>query len=166
MSGSNVRLVDATQDDLGYVARWLCALHVSLWWGDAEDVYPELEASIAEPGHAMIEVDGRKVGFVVWAHPSREELDDAGLTDIPTEVVDLDMLIGEPDMLGKGIGWQTMRLAAERALSENPGAPFVIGATSDKNSAALGAALNAGFDVSRTFGEEDDRYVLAVYRRK
>jgi aminoglycoside 6'-N-acetyltransferase len=160
-----VVLVDATADDLGYVARWLCSLHVAMWWGDAEDLYPDLEASIATEGHAIIEVSGRKVGLVIWGHPSREELDDAGLADIPIEAIDVDLMIGEPDVLGKGIGREALRLAVERALSD-PAVPCVIGATSENNTVAIAAAQNVGFDVSRSFGEKNDRYVLGVYKRR
>jgi hypothetical protein len=64
---------------------------------------------------AIIEADGRKVGLVLWQHPAREELDVAGLADVPTSVIDIDIMIGEFDALGRGLGSNAIRLVAEAA---------------------------------------------------
>src|SRR5512147_2840574 len=76
----SLRLRDLTDDDLPLVGRWLHADHVRGTWGDPGANLHLLEGPPAN-GHwrAIIEADGRKIGLVLWQHPTREELDIAGL---------------------------------------------------------------------------------------
>ncbi|MCK7574841.1 MAG: hypothetical protein MZV65_02400 [Chromatiales bacterium] len=92
-----VRLLEVTNDDLPLIERWLHADHVRGTWGDPDANLRLLREPPADGQLAgrIIEADGRKVGIVLWQHPTREELDVAGLTDIPTSVIDIDIMIGE-----------------------------------------------------------------------
>ena len=47
------------------------------------------------------------------------------LTDIPTSVVDIDIMLGEVAALGRGLGSAAIRVVAEAALSD-PTVPFVM----------------------------------------
>jgi hypothetical protein len=95
-------------------------------WGDpAANLRLLSEPPANGSWRAIIEADGRKVGLVLWQHPTREELDAAGLTDIPTSVIDIDIMIGEADALGRGLGSGAISLVAEVALSD-PTVPFVM----------------------------------------
>jgi hypothetical protein len=80
----NVRLLNVTNDDLPLIEQWLHDDHVRSTWGDPETNARMLRDPSAD-GHwrALIETDGRKVGLVLWQHPTRRELDEAGLIDIP-----------------------------------------------------------------------------------
>lgn len=114
---------------------------------------------------ALIEADGRKVGLVLWQQPTRDELDEAGLTDIPESVIDLDIMIGARGDVGRGIGTTAIRLVAEIVLAD-PSVPYVIAAIRVDNTASLRAFSKAGFSRAREFDDlETGRYVLMVRGR-
>ncbi|MBM3290366.1 MAG: acetyltransferase [Candidatus Hydrogenedentes bacterium] len=160
-----VTLVDATDGDVPIIERWLCADHVRRFWGEPAENSRLLRRPPPGAHHALIVADGRKIGLVVRQHPSRRELDDAGLHDIPESVIDIDIMIGEPGAVGRGAGPNAIRLAAGEALAD-PRVPFVIAATSLDNTASRRAFAKAGFLEDREFDDvPNGRYVLLVRRR-
>ena len=161
-----MRLRDMTAADLPRLDSWLRSEHVSDAWGDPQANLRLLSEPPAR-GHwrAIIEADGRAVGLVMWQHPTREELDVASLNDIPTSVIDIDIMIGEIDALGRGVGSGAIRLVAEAALSD-PAVPFVIGCAHVDNLVSQGAFRRAGFRKDREFDDvPNGLYVLMVRDR-
>ena len=161
-----MRLRDMTAADLPRLDSWLRSAHVSDAWGDPQANLRLLSEPPAS-GHwrAVIEADGRAVGLVMWQHPTREELDVAGLDDVPSNVIDIDIMIGEIDALGRGIGSGAIRLVAEAALSD-PAVPFIIGCTQVGNLASQSAFRKAGFHKDREFEDvPNGQYVLMVRHR-
>ena len=161
-----VHLRDVTDADRPLIYQWLQADHVRSMWGDPEDNLPLVSAPPA-PGHwrAIIEADGQRVGMVLWQHPTRQELDVAGLMDIPTRVIDIDIMIGEPSAVGVGIGSSTIRQVAEVALSD-PTVPFVMGCVRPDNLASQHAFAKAGFRQDREFDDVPyGRHVLMIRYR-
>lgn len=151
--------------DAPLVDGWLRAEHVRRYWGDPEVNRQILFDPQAGTDLAVIEAHGRKVGLIVWQHPSRDELDEAGLTDIPETVIDIDIMIGDLEAVGRGIGPAAIRLVAAAALA-NAEVPFVIAATSQQNAASQRAFTKAGFEIARTFDDPvGGRYFLMVKRR-
>lgn len=162
-----VRLTDIGLDDLPLIERWLRAEHVRRYWGDPEENIRLLRAAPA-PGNwrAIIEAGGRKVGLVLWQHPTRRELDEAGLFDVPESVIDIDIMIGEATETGRGLGSEAIRLVAECALAD-PSVPFVIAASSVENHASQRAFMRAGFRIEREFEDvPNGRFVLMVKLRQ
>jgi RimJ/RimL family protein N-acetyltransferase len=162
----NVRLLDVTNLDLPLIEKWLHEDHVRNTWGD-----PETNARmLCDPpsdGHwrALIETDGRKVGLMLWQHPTRQELDKAGLIDIPESAIDIDIMIGERTEVGRGVGSAAIRLVADAVLSD-PAVPFVIAATLIDNLASQRAFAKAGFRNDREFDDvPNGRCVLMVRNR-
>lgn len=161
-----VRLHDVTDDDLALVERWLRAAHVRGAWGDPAASLRLLREPPAEGSwRAIIEADGRKVGLVLWQHPTRQELDEAGLIDIPERVIDIDIMIGEATELGRGVGPAAIRRVAEAALSD-PGVPFLIAATRADNLASQRAFAKAGFHIDREFDDVPGGRSLLMVRRR
>lgn len=161
-----VRLRALADCDWPAVSRWLRADHVRPVWGDADDNLRLLRAALA-PGHgrAVIEAAGRAVGLVMWQHPTRADLDQAGLFDIPTQAVDIDIMIGEPAAVGCGIGPSAIAQVADLAL-ERPDVPFVIACAAVDNRASRRAFQKAGFRPDRTFDDLPfGPHVLLVRRR-
>lgn len=162
-----VHLSPVHERDLSLVETWLRTAHVSARWGDAE----ENLAMLRQPpprGHwrAIIEADGRKVGLVLWQHPTRTELDVAGLNDISTSVIDIDIMIGERNALGRGIGPIAIRLVAEQAFVD-PSVPFLIGCAAWDNLASQRAFAKAGFQRDREFDDiPHGIHVLMVRQRQ
>ncbi|NTW59312.1 MAG: acetyltransferase [Nitrospirae bacterium] len=162
-----LRLRDVTNDDLPLIERWLHADHVRSTWGDPGLNLRLLNEPPAKGNwRAIIEANGHGVGIVLWQHPTREELDVAGLPDIPTSVIDIDIMIGEFDALGRGMGSEAIRLVAEVALSD-PAVPFVIACARLDNLASQRAFAKAGFRKDREFDDvPNGLHVLMVRHRQ
>lgn len=160
-------LRDVTHDDLPLIERWLHADHVRSTWGDPDANLRLLSEPPAKGNwRAIIEADGRPVGIVLWQHPTREELDVAGLADIPTSAIDIDIMIGEFDALGRGLGSNAIRRVAEAALSD-PAVPFVMACTGPDNLASQRAFAKAGFRRDREFDDvPNGLHVLMVRHRQ
>jgi len=136
--------------DLPTLHIWLRRPHVARWWGDPTEA---LAAARDQPPtqQALIAVDGRAVGYLCWQNPPSEELAVAGLKALPLDLIDVDILIGEPDFIGRGIGPQALRLLLNRLRAE--GASSVGLAASVDNQRALRAYTKAGFRLFQTFEE-------------
>lgn len=147
----SLRLRELSDQDLPLITRWLRADHVRDTWGDPDANLRLLRAPPAA-GHcrAIIEADGRAIGLVLWQHPTREELDVAGLLDVPTSVIDIDIMIGERDAAGRGLGSAAIRLVAETALAD-PAVPYVIACAQLDNLASQRVFAKAGFRKDRAF---------------
>jgi hypothetical protein len=65
----------------------------------------------------------RQIGFIYRA--GMVQRDSSSISDIPTNVIDIDIMNGEFDALGQGLGSNAISLVAEAALSD-PAVPFVI----------------------------------------
>jgi len=144
---------------LPVVAAWLRQAHVARWWGDPA------EAVAAIAGHpvateAFIEVDSAPVGFVCWQTPSPEELAAAGLGDLPHDIIDVDIMIGDPGLLGRGVGPAALAQLLSRLRVD--GVRLVGLAAAVANTRALRAYEKAGFRPYRDFQEagEDCRYLV------
>jgi RimJ/RimL family protein N-acetyltransferase len=136
-------------------------------WGDPDENLRVLkEPPPNGTSRAIIEADARKIGMVLWQHPKREELDLAGLADIPTSVIDIDIMIGELDAVGHGLGAGAISLVAEVALSD-PALPFVMACAPLDNLASQRAFAKAGFHKDREFDDvPNGLHVLMVRHRR
>jgi aminoglycoside 6'-N-acetyltransferase len=123
---------------------------VARWWGDADQVIAVVRRQ-SPTTHALIAVDATPVGYLCWQHPPPAELSAAGLGDLPATLIDVDLLIGEPDRVGHGIGPQALALLLARLRSE--GHSLVGMGTAAANQRALRAFEKAGFQLFRAFEE-------------
>jgi aminoglycoside 6'-N-acetyltransferase len=134
------------------LARWLAQPHVRAWWGEPEAALRETR--IEGLAQALVAADGRPVGYLRWQRASREELDALGLVDVPTGSVDLDILLGEPDALGRGVGSAALALLVER-LRADPAVPAVGMSASVRNGRAIRAYEKAGFARLRAYDDPE-----------
>ena len=109
-----------------------------------------------EGSAALIVLDRRPVGLVCWQTPTRAELEEAGLADLPRDLVDIDITIGEPDALGRGVGPEALRLLFGRFRAR--GVRLVGVATALANTRALAAYARAGLEPFRDFAELGEQY--------
>jgi aminoglycoside 6'-N-acetyltransferase len=156
----NVRLqaFDPSRD-LALVASWLIHPHVAAWWGDPKEALAavrEHQPSCA----ALIHRDTRPVGFLCWQVPTPAEMAAAGLEDLPSPLVDVDILIGEPDARGQGVGPTALGHLLAKLRTE--GIQLVGLAAAIGNTRALRAYEKAGFRPFRDFREagQDYRYFI------
>lgn len=137
------------------LSTWLNRPHVVRWWGEPDQALSELLARDAGTA-ALIALKGEPVGVLCWQTLSRAELDDAGLGDLPSDVVDVDIMIGELQALDHGVGPEALRqLFAE--LCKN-GVKVVGLAASLANPRALAAFAKVGLLPFRDFVERGERY--------
>ncbi len=144
---------------------WLRRSHVARWWGDCAEQCEDLLRRPSD-AHAIIVADGTPVGYLCWQRPSQEELDAAGLADLPEDLVDIDIMIGEPDAVGHGTGTRALGLLLDR-LRADPRVRFAGLATSVLNQAALRSFEKAGFSQVREFLDPElgpCRYMLTEVR--
>jgi len=153
-----------TQADLPLLERWLLSPHVSRWW-KPRDLQVTLLAQRSRATDAIITADGEPVGYLCWQTPSPSELESAQLTGVPANLVDIDILIGEPEFLGRGVGPQALVLLLAHLCRE--GAGFAGLGTSTSNHAAIRAFEKAGFRPFRDFEDPEYgpcRYMVAQLR--
>jgi aminoglycoside 6'-N-acetyltransferase len=128
---------------------WLAQPYVSKWWGDAARAM-EHARQCAPESHALIVADRTPVGYLCWQEPPKEEREAAGLTDLPRGLVDIDILIGEADVLGQGVGSRALELLLSRLRCEASVAFAGLG-TSASNTNAIRCFEKAGFRLFREF---------------
>jgi aminoglycoside 6'-N-acetyltransferase len=139
-----------TYDDLPSVVRWQGSDHVARWWNStgtvaeaAQKYGPRLRGE--EPTRMWVAVlDGRDIGYLqeyrVGDHP-----DYAAATGQP-EAAAFDYLIGEPDLVGKGLGtrliWEFLRDVVGPSY---PDAPRFLASPAPDNAASLRVLTKCGF---------------------
>jgi aminoglycoside 6'-N-acetyltransferase len=145
--------------DLPQLRVWLARPHVSRWWGDRDEALAAIRQH-SPAAHALIAVDAHPVGYLCWQSPRSEELAAAGLSDLPADLIDVDILIGEPDFVGRGIGSQALTLLLDRLRAA--GRTSVGVAAAAANPRARRAYEKAGFRFFRAFHEagEEMHYLV------
>lgn len=145
--------------DLPLLRIWLDRPHVAPWWGDPGEALAH--ASGHPPSmHKIIAVDGEAVGYVCWQSLGAEELSAAGLSALPPDHVDVDILIGENECIGRGIGPQALLAVIEQLRSA--GVSSIGLATDEGNQRARRAFEKAGFRFFREFEEAGRRWCYLI----
>ncbi|MGK7876788.1 MAG: GNAT family N-acetyltransferase [Xenococcaceae cyanobacterium] len=144
MKVDNINLVPfSPETDTEKLNTWLKAPHVVRWWGNPSS---HLQQALEHPSsdHAIIVADDTPIGYLRWQKVKKVELDAVGLTEIPLGSVDIDILIGEVDYVGCGIGPLVLKKLVNH-LSEDSSIPLIGMSTSVENTAAIKAYQKAGF---------------------
>ena len=150
-----IRRLRDDRDDYDLVVRWRNEPHVAEWWSTDDDPTPMTLARVIETHGSyddepwvtdcIITVGGRPAGFVQF-YPWSQEADEArelGISDADGSY-GLDIYIGEPDMIDRGVGSRTVALLA-RHLFEERDATSVALVTPVGNDRAHRAYEKAGF---------------------
>ena len=139
--------------DSEMLLRWLAQSHVAKWWGDPARAMEHARQCSPE-SHALIVADGAPVGYLCWQEPPKAELEAAGLSDVPRGLIDIDILIGEPELLGQGVGSRALEMLLARLRSEQEVAFAGLG-TSASNTSAIRCFAKAGFRLFREFQDPE-----------
>ncbi|MEN9644661.1 MAG: hypothetical protein RL238_1330 [Actinomycetota bacterium] len=112
-----VRLRDATPDDLERLLQWDRDPDVSASGGDDDDFDWAYELPRSVPWRELLiaEEDGRPVGFMQLIDAREEESRYWG--DIEAGIWAIDIWIGAPADRGRGIGAEMMRIALDRCFA-------------------------------------------------
>ena len=117
------------RSDLPALKAWLEREHVSLWWREPI----EYELSHDPEGRFVIVVDGRDTGMIqTYAD------DEPGLAGV-------DLLIGEADLIGRGLGPQVLEQFARDVVFANPNVEAAVAAVEETNRRSWRAFEKAGF---------------------
>lgn len=154
-----------TAADVPLLTRWLQAPHVRAFWDDGERDEAAVAASYGLPDSEMSEllmrVDGQPVGFLQteevgaghefapWAAPLGESWA-------------LDLLIGEEDRTGRGLGPALIRAFADHWQAQRPGLRRLVIDPDERNVRARRAYEKAGFVAAGMLdeGEGNRRLIL------
>jgi len=145
-----------TRDDFPLVARWQAQPHVARWWREDADLaavtaryLPCLEGQ--DPTELFVTVvDGSPAGFI-QRYLVKDDAD--GWADVlaatGTPGVDtafgIDYLIGDPALIGRGIGSAAIAEFTRLAFERYPEADSALVAVSQGNAASWRALEKAGF---------------------
>lgn len=151
--GSALTWRSLTAADFPLLADWLREPQVERWWNHehtTEAVERDFGASVRgeEPGEDLVvSLDGRPVGLLqrslIADYP--EDLDEfAAIADVPDGAVELDYLIGDAGLRGRGLGSRIIAAAVANTWSDYPAAPAVLVAVVAANRASWRALEKAG----------------------
>jgi aminoglycoside 6'-N-acetyltransferase len=139
--------------DLDLIAGWLAAPHVRQWWGEPETEIAGIRDMVEgrDPTRPfLILAAGEPVGYIqVWsiAQFSSDDWTSAHpwLLSIPEGSVGIDLLVGDPGRIEKGLGSAALASFAEKLRAEG-NAKIVID-PDPANRRAIRAFEKAGFRV-------------------
>jgi RimJ/RimL family protein N-acetyltransferase len=132
--------------------RWLESPHVRTWWGDPDEEFGFIRDMVEGSDTTrpfLIVADGEPIGYIQYwfiGHHQNEEWlkDNPWLAELPSNAVGVDLSIGEPELLSKGLGSAALRAFVEM-LRRNGVMTIVIDPDPD-NLRAVRAYRKAGFE--------------------
>ena len=145
------------KEHLSLLREWLARPHVRPWWRDSiDDSIREYEQAIAglDPSdHYLIVVDERPIGLIetyaVSDHPEWE-----AIVQVGEGVAGVDLLIGEADLTGRGLGPRILADFVERVAFARPDTLACVAAVDEENRRSWRAFEKAGFSYDRDVEEE------------
>lgn len=142
-----------TEADFPLLATWLAEEQVARWWN--HETSAEAVARDFGPGtrgeeageDLLVALDGRPVGLLqraVIADYPEDLADFTAVADVPDGTVEIDYLIGEAALRGRGLGARIIARAVEDTWTAHPDAPAVMVAVVAANTASWRALEKAG----------------------
>lgn len=150
MTDSGLSIRDLELSDLPLLSAWSQRPHVERWWHEPADLDATRAAYLpvilgTDPTHmCVVELEGRPIGCIQWAR-WRDYPQEAGRRAAAEDEVSVDYFIGEPDLIGQGIGTRMIAAALTYVRQQ---APDVAGALIDPeqgNRASCRALEKNGF---------------------
>jgi aminoglycoside 6'-N-acetyltransferase len=145
------------ESDLPRLERWLRREHVARWWREPiEEELEERRAAIAggqQSEYYVIELDGRPVGHIqTYLAADYPEWD--AIVQVGPGVAGVDLLIGEEDLVGQGLGPRVLREFVERIVFADPAVRACIATVEETNRRSWRAFEKAGFRHARDVEED------------
>jgi aminoglycoside 6'-N-acetyltransferase len=154
-----IEFTSLTADDLRLFHTWLQREHVKQWWRDPETYEEVVEHYLPaiegrEPtDHYLIVLDGRPIGviqtYLVADHPDWAALIGAG-----EGVAGVDLLIGEEELTGRGLGPQVLESFAREVVFARAGTIACVATVEEPNRRSWRAFEKAGFRNVRDVEED------------
>ncbi len=146
-----------TEADVPLVAEWLRQEHVAEWWREpVEEAIEKRYAAIEgrrPTRQFLIVVDGRPAGMIqtyhVADHPEWQQL-----VEVAGDVAGVDLLIGEPDLVGRGLGPRVLAQFAREVVFADSEINAVVATVEEPNRRSWRAFEKAGFRYVRNVEED------------
>lgn len=141
-----------TESDFMQIFNWLAQPHVTPWWpeSDWENFLEKYRAKIhSDYVHAyIISIDKYPVGMIqyYWFTKAPQGDESYGRFHDP-QMVGLDIVIGDPNYVGKGYGSKALRAFIDQILKREPSIKKVFINPDSANKAAIRAYEKAGFKI-------------------
>jgi aminoglycoside 6'-N-acetyltransferase len=136
------------ESDLALVETWLRREHVARWWrDDVGEALAEFRAGIAGTDPAeyhLIVVEGEPVGLIQTYFASDHPDWDA-VVRVGPGVAGVDLFIGEPELVGRGLGPRILAEFARNVVFAAPGTHAVVATVEEPNRRSWRAFEKAGF---------------------
>ena len=143
--------------DLAQIEEWLRREHVARWWrdgiGESIAEYRRALEGRERTDHYLIQVDGRPVGmiqtYLVSDYPEWEDVVQVG-----AGVAGVDLMIGEADLIGAGLGPRVLAQFTRDAVFARTGVDAVVATVEEPNRRSWRAFEKAGFRHVRDVEED------------
>lgn len=153
-----IEFLPLPKSDLPLVREWLSHEHVRLWWPDPQESLAGYEAALSGDDPAdlyLILLDGRRIGliqtYLAADHPEWE-----AVVQVGKGVAGVDVLIGEPEMVGQGLGPQVLAEFVNTVVFARSDTHACIATVEEANTRSWRAFEKAGFRHVRDVVEETD----------
>jgi aminoglycoside 6'-N-acetyltransferase len=140
------------EKDYSLLASWLSEPHVAKWWHEpstVEFVAKEYGPSDDKTDVYIVEGDDQPIGIIqsYWIEDYPEHFEKVRIK----KSVGIDLLIGMPDLTGKGYGTQSLREFITKIVRSNYiGAEFIVADPEAANAASVRTFEKVGFKKDRT----------------
>jgi len=153
-----IEFLPLARSDLPLVREWLSQEHVALWWRDPAESLAGYEEALAgdDPTDLyLIELDGRRIGmiqtYLASDHPEWE-----AVVQVGEGVAGVDLMIGEPDLVGQGVGPQVLSEFVRTVVFASPDTHACIATVEEANARSWRAFEKAGFRHVRDVVDESE----------
>jgi aminoglycoside 6'-N-acetyltransferase len=143
-------------DDLPLLREWLGREHVRRWWRDHGRSLQHAEDALAgrdRTRYFVIVLDGRPVGMI-QTYLLRDEPEWAALVGEGPDGAGVDLLIGEEDAVGRGVGPQVLEQFAREIVFARPETTALVATVEEPNRRSWRAFEKAGFRHVRDVEED------------
>jgi aminoglycoside 6'-N-acetyltransferase len=153
----NIAFPPLRDEDVPLVERWLQEEHVARWWRDSVEEAIEKRRKGIEGRRPtrqfVILADDRPAGmiqtYLVRDHPEWQELVRAG-----DDAAGVDLMIGEPDLVGRGLGPRVLTEFTQDVVFADPAVNAVVATVEESNRRSWRAFEKAGFRHVRNVEED------------
>lgn len=152
-----VNFVPVTAEHRGLLSQWLSTLHAQEWWGDPDEELALIYGDRGEHEPFLACINGEPVAYIQAWWPS-EHPDLQWQHGMPKRTRGIDITIGLPENLGKGLGPLILKQFAARLFGE--GAMRIVIDPDCRNERAIAAYLKAGFTPYDTFETDNGTDLL------
>jgi aminoglycoside 6'-N-acetyltransferase len=145
-----------SEGDLPLVRQWLAREHVSRWWRDPIDEAIAKRLQGIREGRTdqyLIVVDGRAAGLI-QAYLVADSPDWETIVGAEPGLAGVDLLIGEEDLVGRGVGPEVLREFMRRVVFASPETKACVATVEESNRRSWRAFEKAGFRHVRDVEED------------